>query len=451
MKGGFFVMSNSQIWDCVLNHIQESKLFDIPTFNSYIKESFLYEINDESAIIEVPYTTNKTFFQSYLNDFENLLSEEIGRTIKCKILLKNEILNQGKKKEEIFEFENGNKIIIENSFENFIQGASNKAAYTACISCINNMESITFNPLFIYGNSGLGKTHLLHAICNYLRVNKPNTKYLYIDGNDLISLIIKSLYHKKSDKLIKAMSELDFLLIDDIQHLAKTNDSQELFFNIYNKLIADNKKVIITSDVYPSELNNINNRIISRFTSGLSVGIDSPEFETAVSILYKKLEGREQENIINEEALYFIAKKFNEDVRKLEGALNELLFKSILYNPPIIDEAFAKECFKDNPLIHVNDEITPAKIKKIVCSYYNITKKQIESKSRTADIANARHIAVYLCRELLDMPFKKIGNEFGGRDHSTIMASYEKMNKLIDKKDSYRTAIEQIKIKLNVN
>lgn len=443
--------NNSQVWNDILNHILENKLFDIATFNSYIKESFLYEVNDEYAIIEVPYTTNKTFFLSYLNDFENLLSENLNRNIKCKVLLKNEIINQKTNKEEEFEFENGNKIITENTFENFIQGSSNKAAYTASFSIVNNMEQINFNPLFIYGNSGLGKTHLLHAICNYLRVHKPKLKYLYIDGNDLISLIIKSLYKKKSDQLIKAMSELDFLLIDDIQHLAKTNDSQELFFNIYNKLIADNKKVILTSDVYPSELNNINNRIISRFTSGLSVGIDSPEFETAVSILYKKLEGRDQKNIINEEALYFIAKKFNEDVRKLEGALNELLFKAILYNPDIIDEEFAKECFRDNPLIHVNDEVTVNKIKKVVCNYYNITKKQIESKSRTADIANARHIAIYLCRELLDMPFKKIGNEFGGRDHSTIMSSYEKMNKMIDKKESYKTAIDQIKTKLNVN
>lgn len=442
--------TNSALWNDVLNHIQDHKIFDIPTFNSYVKESFLYDINDDYAIIEVPYSTNKNFFTNYISDFEHILSEYLSRPIKCKVLLKNEINNE-LAKEEQYEFENGNKIIIENTFDNFIQGASNKAAYTASFSLVHNIESITFNPLFIYGNSGLGKTHLLHAICNYLRVNKPNLKYLYIDGNDLISLIIKSLYQKKSDLLIKKMSELDFLLIDDIQHLAKTNDSQELFFNIYNKLIADNKKVIISSDVYPSELNNINNRIISRFTSGLSVGIDSPEFETSVSILYKKLEGRDQENIINEEALYFIAKKFSEDVRKLEGALNELLFKAILYNPNIIDEEFAQECFKDNPQVHVNDEITVVKIKKVVCNYYNITKKQIESKSRTADIANARHIAIYLCRELLDMPFKKIGNEFGGRDHSTVMSSYDKMTKMIDKKETYKTAIVQIKQKLNIN
>ena len=441
--------TKNDIWKNILLTIKEEEIFDPATISSYIKDSKLYDLNDDYAVIEVPYSTNKTFFENYISDFENMLSQFVGNKVTCKVLLSSEITNANLKKEEAFQFENGNKIVKENTFDNFIQGSSNKAAYTASFSTVNNLNQIGFNPLFLYGNSGLGKTHLLHSICNYLNEHHPEIKYLYIDGNDLISLIIKSIYNKKSDLLIKEMSELDFLLIDDIQHLAKTNDSQELFFNIYNKLIANNKKVILTSDVYPSELNNINNRIISRFTSGLSVGIDSPEFETAVSILYKKLEGREQEQIINESALYFIARRFNEDVRKLEGALNELLFKAILYNPPIIDEEFAMEAFKNNPQIQSNDEITPAKIKKVVCNYYNITKKQIESKSRTADIANARHIAVYLCRELLDMPFKKIGGEFGGRDHSTIMASYEKMSKMIDKKESYQKAIYQIKEKLN--
>lgn len=442
--------STNEIWNDILNIINEDSLFDDCTYTSYIKDSILYEINDNYAIIQVPYNTNKTFFIGYLNEFKNLIFQKTNKNLEIKVLLPSEITNEKMKEETTFEFEHGNKIIRENNFDNFIQGTSNKAAYTACYSLINNLQQITFNPLFLYGNSGLGKTHLLHSICNYLSDNHPNIKYLYIDGNDLIDLIIKSLYRKKSDLLIKTMSELDFLLIDDIQHLAKTNDSQELFFNIYNKLISNNKKIILTSDVYPSELNNINNRIISRFTSGLSVGIDAPEFETAVSILYKKLEGREEQNIINKEALYFIARKFNEDVRKLEGALNELLFKAILYNPPIIDEQFAIEAFKNNPQIHLNDEITPNKIKKVVCNYYNITKKQIESKSRTADIANARHIAIYLCRSILDMPFKKIGNEFGNRDHSTIMSSYDKMEKMIDKKESYQKAIYQIKEKLNI-
>ena len=441
-------MTNAQIWDHVLTTIQNNQLFDVTTFNSYIEDSSLYELNERYAVIEVPYKSNVNFFQGYLEEFENLISEEIDRPIKCKVLWSKEI-KETKASDYIFEFKNANHILPENTFTNFIQGDCNKTAYAACFSCVQNWPAISFNPLFLYGNSGLGKTHLLHAICNELNELHPEASYLYIDGNDLISLIIDSLYKKKSNELIEAMSNLDFLLIDDIQHLAKTDSSQDLFFNIYNKLIVNQKHVIMTSDVYPSELNSINNRIISRFTSGLTIGLDSPEFETAVSILYKKLEYKDNPIIITEDVLYFIARNFSSDVRQLEGALNDVLFKAILFNPDVIDEAFAMECFKDNPIVHSNEEITPAKIKKAVCSYYNITKKQIESKSRTSAIANARHIAIYLCRELLDMPFQKIGNEFGGRDHSTVMASYDKMNKLLKTKDEYKKAVDEIKQKLN--
>ncbi len=444
--------NTSVIWDEVLATIQNNEIFDTATFSSYIKDSSLYDITDEYVIIKVPFSTSKNFINLNIRYFEEILKEKMQRDLKCKVLSNKDIDNKLQNNDDYqFIYENGNKVIKDNTFENFIQGSSNKAAYASSFTCASNLDQNMFNPLFLYGNSGLGKTHLLHSICNYLETNYPNKKYLYVDGNDLIDLIIKSLYSKKGNLLIKAMTQLDFLLIDDIQHLAKTNDSQELFFNIYNKLVSDNKKIILTSDVYPSELNNINNRIISRFTSGLSIGIDSPEFETAVNILRKKINNRNEEINITDDALYFIARKFNEDVRKLEGALNELLFKAILYSVEIIDEEFAQNCFKNNPISTNNDEVTANKIKKVVCSYYNITKKQIESKSRTADIANARHIAVYLCRELLDMPFKKIGGEFGNRDHSTIMSSHDKMCKLLKSKETYQKAIFQIKQKLNVD
>lgn len=438
-------------WNNILNTIQENKIFDEPVFHSYIKNSLLYSVNEELAIIEVPYLTNKNFFIQNIEEFKKLLNIAFDRDLNCQVVLTSEISTIHKEKDDkdiIFEY--GNKILEQYTFENFIQGQSNQQSYAAAYGCAYSKEKSFFNPLFIYGNSGLGKTHLLHAICNYLKENRPEIKYLYIDGNDFISLIIHSLKEKNTDELINNIIQLDYLLIDDIQHLAKTNQSQELFFNIYNKLKANGKQIILTSDVYPSELKNINDRIISRFTSGLSVSITSPEFETSVSILQKKLEGRNKEINITEDSLYYIAHKFNEDVRKLEGALNELLFKAIIYNPPIIDEAFTIEMFKENPIINQNDELTIKKIKKEVCNYYNITVKQIESKSRTADIANARHIAVYLCRELLDVPFKKIGGEFGNRDHSTIMTSYDKINTLLKEKSVYKDVIDDIKRKLGV-
>lgn len=437
------------IWNKILIDIKENNIFDEPVFHSYIKNSLLYNVSNDLAIIEVPYITNKNFFIQNVEEFDKLLSQIFNRNITCQILLTSDISNS-KKEEKDFIFEYGNKILDQYTFDNFIQGQSNQQSYAAAYGCAYSKEKSFFNPLFIYGNSGLGKTHLLHAICNYLKENRPDQKYLYIDGNDFISLIINSLKEKNTDQLMEKIIKLDYLLIDDIQHLAKTNQSQELFFNIYNKLKSAGKQIVLTSDVYPSELKNINDRIISRFTSGLSVSITSPEFETAVSILQKKLEGRNKDINISEDALYYIAHKFNEDVRKLEGALNELLFKAIIYNPPIINEKFTIDMFKENPIIHQNDKLTIKKIKKEVCNFYNITLKQLESKSRTADIANARHIAIYLSRELLDMPFKKIGSDFGNRDHSTIITSYEKINKLLNEKKVYREVIDEIKNRLGV-
>ena len=445
------IQNNFQsVWNQILNIIEDDNIFDETVFHSYIKTSLLYNVSDELATIEVPYITSKNFFIQNIDEFNRLLSESFNRKIKSQIVLTGEILKVHEEENKDFIFEYGNKILDQYTFDNFIQGQSNQQSFAAAYGCAYSKEKSFFNPLFIYGNSGLGKTHLLHAICNYLKENRPEIKYLYIDGNDFISLIINSLREKNTDQLIENIIKLDYLLIDDIQHLAKTNQSQELFFNIYNKLKSNDKQIILTSDVYPSELKNINDRIISRFTSGLSVSITSPEFETAVSILQKKLEGRNKDINISEDALYYIAHKFNEDVRKLEGALNELLFKAIIYNPSIIDEQFTIDMFKENPIIHQNDKLTLKKIKKEVCNYYNITQKQIESKSRTADISNARHIAIYLSRELLDISFKNIGGEFGNRDHSTVMTSYDKIKRLLKEKKVYKDVISDIKRRLGL-
>ena len=213
----------------------------------------------------------------------------------------------------------------------------------------------------------------------------------------------------------------------------------------------ENKQIVITSDIHPTELKGIENRLISRFSSGLSVPIGSPEFETAKAILRKKMEGRQNDNImINEEVLDFLATRFSSDVRKLEGSLNELFFKAILYNPEVINLEFVTEIFKDDPQIKVESELTAAQIKQVVCEFYGLTKSQIESKSRTATIANPRHIAIYLCRKHLNMPFAKIGMEFGGRDHTTIMSSYEKMKKMLKEKDTFQQALHKIERKLGV-
>ncbi len=439
------------IWQQTLSLINENAHFDDAIFHSWFKDdSKLYDIDGDLATIIVPYKVNKMIMMNSIDLIQEKLSQVLDHPVACQILLKSEvetIQSNASIQRTKFMFED--KIKKEYTFDSFVVGKNNREAYAGAMSVCHYPGQFN-NPLFIFGNSGLGKTHLLHAIGNYVKENKPDKKILYIYSEDFVTLLIESMKNKNVEEVKDMICSVDYLLIDDIQRL-KQSTSQEIFFNLYNKLIGDHKQIVITSDIHPTELKGIENRLISRFSSGLSVSVGSPEFETAKAILQKKLEGRKEEIMIEDEVLDYLATRFASDVRKLEGTLNELFFKAILYNPSKIDLEFTKNIFKDNPISAPDDELTPKKIKKVVCEYYGLTVTQIVSKSRTKNIANARHIAVYLCRKHLSMPFVKIGFEFGNRDHSTISASYEKMVKLLKENETFQQAIIQIENKLGIN
>ena len=441
-----------QIWQKTLQLINESAHFDDAVFNAWYKEdSHLFDIEDDFATIVVPYKINKQIMMDSIDLIQQKLSDVLDMKVSCQILLKSEVdmlqpSSVIKRRNEIL-FED--KVKKEYTFDSFVVGKNNREAHAAALSVCYYPGKFN-NPLFIFGNSGLGKTHLLHAIGNYVKANKADEKVLYIYSEDFVTLLIEAMKNKTVEDVKEMICSVDYLLIDDIQRL-KQSTSQEIFFNMYNKLISDNKQIVITSDIHPTELKGIENRLISRFSSGLSVSVGSPEFETAKAILQKKMEGRSDEIMIDDEVLDYLATRSASDVRKLEGTLNELFFKAILYNPERIDITFAKEIFKENPIVvKQEDELTPKRIKNAVCEYYGLTRTQIESKSRTKNIANARHIAIYLCRTHLEMPFAKIGFEFGNRDHSTIMSSYEKMMKLLKEKETFQQAVMQIESNLGI-
>ena len=441
-----------QIWQKTLQLINESAHFDDAVFNAWYKEdSHLFDIEDDFATIVVPYKINKQIMMDSIDLIQQKLSDVLDMKVSCQILLKSEVdmlqpSSVIKRRNEIL-FED--KVKKEYTFDSFVVGKNNREAHAAALFVCYYPGKFN-NPLFIFGNSGLGKTHLLHAIGNYVKANKSDEKVLYIYSEDFVTLLIEAMKNKTVEDVKEMICSVDYLLIDDIQRL-KQSTSQEIFFNMYNKLISDNKQIVITSDIHPTELKGIENRLISRFSSGLSVSVGSPEFETAKAILQKKMEGRSDEIMIDDEVLDYLATRFASDVRKLEGTLNELFFKAILYNPERIDITFAKEIFKENPIVvKQEDELTPKRIKNAVCEYYGLTRTQIESKSRTKNIANARHIAIYLCRTHLEMPFAKIGFEFGNRDHSTIMSSYEKMMKLLKEKETFQQAVMQIESNLGI-
>lgn len=440
------------VWKHTMQKFRTFKHIDDATFASFYANSRLYDVNEEFAMILVPTRIEKQVLEIEKIDIQNVLSEELGHRIACQILLQQEVAQL--QPPSVIKRRNSilleDKIKPEYTFDSFVVGKNNREAHAAAMSVCHYPGQFN-NPLFIFGNSGLGKTHLMHAIGNYVKESRPQDEILYIYSEDFVTLIIESMKNKTVEEVKEKICSYDYVMIDDIQRLRQST-SQEVFFNVYNKLVRDNKQIVITSDIHPTELKGIENRLISRFSQGLTVSVGSPEFETAKAILLKKIEGRrESEILIQDEVLDYLATRFSSDVRKLEGSLNELFFKAVLYNPDIIDLSFAKEIFKENPHVQaIEEELTAQKIKSVVCEYYGLTKAQIESKSRTKHIANARHIAVYLCRKHLQMPFVKIGFEFGNRDHSTIMSSYEKMNRLLKENESFQQAVLQIEQKLGI-
>lgn len=440
------------IWQKTLQLIEDSGQFDPAVFNVWIKDSELYDLDDDFATILVPYKINKQIMMDSIEFIQQMLSSVLNSQISCQIFLKEEMdrlsVSSVAKARNNMMLED--KIKKQYNFDNFVVGKNNREAHAAALSCCYYPGKFN-NPIFIYGNSGLGKTHLLHAIGNYVKDNKPNATVLYIYSEDFVTLLIESMKNKTVEDLKEKIVSVDFLLIDDIQRLTQST-SQEIFFNLYNKLISNEKQIVITSDMHPSELKGIENRLISRFSSGLSVAVGAPEFETAKAILSKKIDGREDDIKIEDEVLDFIATKFSSDVRKLEGSLNELFFKAILHKPDHIDLAFAREIFKEDPVLQrQSNELTVRQIKRCVCEFYGLTRYQIESKSRTKNISTARQIAMYLCRKHLDLAFIKIGMSFGRRDHSTVMASCERISKLSKTNDALAYAIKEIEKKLGVS
>lgn len=341
------------------------------------------------------------------------------------------------------------KVKKEYTFDSFAVGKNSREAYAAALFVYYYPGKFN-NPLFIFENSDLGKTNLLHVIGNYIEANRVDEKTLYIYSKDFVTLLTEAMENRTAEDIKETTCLVDYLLIDNTQRL-KQSTPQEVLLNMYNKLTSDNKQVVVTSDIHPIELKGIGSRLISRLPNGLSVSVGSPGSKTAKAILQKKMEGHNDEIMIDSEVPDYLTTCFANDVRKLEGMPGELFFKVMLYNPGRIDITFAGETFRENPIVvKQEDELAPKRVKNAVYEYYSPTRTQIESESRTKNIVNARHTAIYLYKTHLEMPFAKVGFEFGNCDYSTIMSSYERMMKLLKEKETFQQAAMQIEGNLGV-
>ena len=310
-------------------------------------------------------------------------------------------------------------------FDNFVTGKANQLA-TAAGKQVAENPGETYNPLFIYGGVGLGKTHLMHAIGNHLKNLKPESKIKYLHAERYVHGVVKAYENKSFDSFKKTYHSLDLLLIDDIQFIAKKNRTQEEFFYAFNNLIENKKQIIITCDSYPKEIVGVDDRLRTRFSWGLTVSIDPPELEMRVAILLKKAE----QNKVNlpEDVAFFVAKQIRSNVRELEGALNRIVAMSNFMNTAI-NINLAKESLKD--LIAVRGrQVGVENIQKTVAEFYKIKVSDILSKKRSRNFSRPRQIAMTLTRELTNLSFPDIGAAFGGRHHTTIMHACDEIEDL---------------------
>jgi len=308
------------------------------------------------------------------------------------------------------------------TFDSLVEGSANRMARAAAMH-VSDMPGHLYNPLFIYGGVGLGKTHLMHAIGNRLLVNKPSARVLYIHAEQFVSDVVKAYQRKTFDEFKNHYHSLDLLLIDDVQFFANKERTQEEFFNAFEALLAKKSHIVMTSDTYPKGLTDIHERLVSRFDSGLTVAIEPPELEMRVAILINK--ARAELSEMPEEVAFFVAKNVRSNVRELEGALRKILAYS-RFNQKDISIALAREALRDLLSIQ-NRQISVENIQKTVADYYKIKVADMYSKKRPASIARPRQIAMYLAKELTQKSLPEIGELFGGRDHTTVLHAVRKI------------------------
>ena len=435
-----------QLWKHTLPLIK-SELAEIG-FNTWIKTIIPLSMTKDTIVLGVPNDFNKNIIMGrYLTLIENCIQAVSSKpyTVSIKILddVEKELsqqLNTGENEEKVSDKYNHTNLNPKYTFDTFVVGNSNRFAHAASVA-VSESPAKAYNPLFVYGGVGLGKTHLIHAIGNYILTQNPNSNVVYVSSEKFTNDLINSIKDDRNEDFRNKYRTMDVLLVDDIQFIGGKERTQEEFFHTFNTLHEANKQIILTSDRPPKEINTLEERLRSRFEWGLIGDIQPPDFETRVAILKKKAQ---LENLfVPDEILEYVANKIKSNIRELEGALNRIIAFSALVKQEITQE-LADEALKDFLSSNSKRAITPLLIQEIVSKYFNIKIEDFKSKRRTKNIAYPRQIAMYICRDLTELSLPKIGEDFGGRDHTTVLHAISKVEKDIESDDEIRKIIQQI-------
>ncbi|MGG7179191.1 chromosomal replication initiator protein DnaA [Clostridium paraputrificum] len=445
-----------QLWEKTLNIIK-SEMSEV-SFNTWIKSCEPVSISSDTIKISVPNSFTQDILEKRYKDLvANSIEAICSKLYKIDFLIASDLSTEEsddnkptiKKREKtiIVNDELSATLNPKYTFDSFVIGNSNRFAHAASLA-VAESPAKAYNPLFIYGGVGLGKTHLMHAIGHYILQNNPNAKVVYVSSEKFTNELIEGIKDDKNEEFRNKYRNVDVLLIDDIQFIAGKERTQEEFFHTFNTLHDANKQIILSSDRPPKEIPTLEDRLRSRFEWGLIADIQVPDFETRMAILKKKADV-ENLNVANEVMVY-IATKIKSNIRELEGALIRIVAYSSLTNRAITVD-LATEALKDIISKKQGKNITISIIQDIVSSYFNLRVEELTSQRRTRNVAYPRQIAMYLSRKLTDMSLPKIGEEFGGRDHTTVIHAYEKISENLNTDESLQHTIADLTKKLTQN
>ncbi|WP_397536697.1 chromosomal replication initiator protein DnaA [Rummeliibacillus pycnus] len=437
-----------QLWDKVLSEAKQK--ISKPSFETWLKSTKLLAYKGDTVTIAAPNSFGREWLENhYVHLIAAILAEITGKDLHIRFVVQQDpnlenfdIPSPGipEKQNEQPETSSG-MLNLKNTFDTYVIGAGNRFAHAASLA-VAEAPAKAYNPLFIYGGVGLGKTHLMHAIGHYVLEHNPNAKVVYLSSEKFTNEFINSIRDNKAEAFRNKYRSVDVLLIDDIQFLAGKESTQEEFFHTFNTLHEESKQIVISSDRPPKEIPTLEDRLRSRFEWGLITDIAPPDLETRIAILRKKAKA-DNLDIPNEVMLY-IANQIDSNIRELEGALIRVVAYSSLVNEDITAD-LAAQALKNIIPNATPRTLTILDIQKAVGEHYHIKLEDFTAKKRTKSIAFPRQVAMYLSREMTDCSLPKIGDEFGGRDHTTVIHAHEKISSLLKDDQGLQQDIKQIK------
>ena len=445
-------------WEEIINTVKKEHELSEVSFDTWIRPLEVYGIDGNKLYILVPSEQMGLSYISkkYYLPLKVAIAEITGTEYDIEFILPDQADSlsikgsKNKNKKQPSAKADRSNLNPNYTFDTFVVGNNNRFAHSASLA-VAESPGEAYNPLYIYGGPGLGKTHLMHSIGHFILDQKPDTKVIYVTSEEFTNEVIESIRNGNASSMTKFRDKyrtVDVLMIDDIQFIIGKESTQEEFFHTFNALQTQGKQIILTSDKPPKEMETLEERIRSRFEWGLMADIGVPDYETRMAILRKKAES--DNFIIDDDILDYIANNIKSNIRELEGALNKLLAYHNLENVKITMEIAEKELANiitpDKPR-----EITPQLIIEVVSEHFHISVDQMMSKNRSSDIAKPRQIAMYLCKTMTSSSLDAVGALLGGRDHSTIIHGVKKVSEEYDNNESTRTLIETIKKKINPN